>query len=188
MMLTLSLTDWIHLFLHFSSLSLLAVGGGISLVPGMHQYLVLQQAWLTDSQFASSVALAQIAPGPNVLFVALMGWNVGVNAGGVHLALLGALLCLLGIVLPSSVLTLYATRWARRNQQHRVVRAFKQGMTPLVVALLMSSAWVLATPSMTTDTPWTFWVLGVTALWVLWRTKIHLLWVLLAGAVLGAIG
>jgi chromate transporter len=41
---------------------------------------------------------------------------------------------------------------------------------------------------MTTDTPWTFWVLGVTALWVLWRTKIHLLWVLLAGAVLGVIG
>ena len=40
------------------------------------------QHWLTDSQFTSSVALAQAAPGPNVLFVALMGWNVGLNAGG----------------------------------------------------------------------------------------------------------
>lgn len=188
MSLELTPADWLHLLLNFMGLSLLAVGGGISVVPGMHRYLVVQQAWLSDAQFTSSVALAQIAPGPNVLFVALMGWNVGINAGGMHWALLGAVLCLLGIVLPSSVLTLFATRWAQRNQKHRGVRAFKQGMTPLVVALLVSTAWLLVSPSLTRETPWTFWLLGGVALLVLWRTKIHLLWVLLAGAVLGATG
>jgi chromate transporter len=90
--------------------------------------------------------------------------------------------------LPSSVLTLVATRWAQRNQKHRGVRAFKQGMTPLVVALLVSTAWLLVTPSLTPQTPWTFWLMGATALWVLWKTRVHLLWVLLAGAVLGATG
>lgn len=185
---TLTPADWLDLLLHFMGLSLLAVGGGISVVPGMHRYLVVQQAWLTDSQFASSVALAQIAPGPNVLFVALMGWNVGINAGGMHWALLGALLCLLGIVLPSSTLTLFATRWAHRNQKHRGVRAFKQSMTPLVVALLVSTAWLLVTPSLTPQTPWTFWLLGSVALLALWKTQVHLLWVLATGAVLGALG
>jgi chromate transporter len=58
------------------------VGGAITTAPDMHRYLVTDQRWLTDSQFTSSIALAQAAPGPNVLFVALMGWNVGLNAGG----------------------------------------------------------------------------------------------------------
>ena len=188
MELSLSFLDWLDLFARFALLSLLSVGGGISVVPGMHRYLVVQQSWLTEAQFTSSVALAQVAPGPNVLFVSLMGWNVGQNAGGLHWALLGALLCLIGIVLPSSVLTLLATRWARRNQRRRSVRAFKLGMTPLVVALLVSTAWLLIAPHVSSQPSWFFWAFGGLALVVLWKTKLHLLWVLLAGAVLGAMG
>jgi len=74
--------DWLALFTHFLTLSLLAVGGAITTAPDMHRYLVTDQHWLTEVQFTSSIALAQAAPGPNVLFVALMGWNVGLNAGG----------------------------------------------------------------------------------------------------------
>jgi chromate transporter len=74
---SLAPADWIGLFTHFTALSLLAVGGVITTVPDMQRYLVADQHWLTDSQFTSSIALAQAAPGPNVLFVALMGWNVG---------------------------------------------------------------------------------------------------------------
>lgn len=186
--LNLSAPDWLGLWLHFTALSLLAVGGGMSVVPGMHRYLVVQQAWLTEAQFASSIALAQVAPGPNVLFVSLMGWNVGINAGGMHWALLGAVLCLLGIVVPSSLLTLFATRWAHRNRQHLGVRAFKQGMTPLVVALLASTAWLLIVPSITAQTAWSYWLFGVLAVGLLWQTRLHLLWVLLGGALLGAFG
>ena len=188
MALSLSTVDWLSLWLHFSALSLLSVGGGMSVVPGMHGYLVDQQGWLTDAQFSSSIALGQIAPGPNVLFVSLMGWNVGVNAGGVHWALLGALLCLLGIVLPSSLLTLVATRWAHRNQHNRGVRAFKQGMAPLVLALLASTAWLLIAPTVTAETTWPYWLFAVLAALVLWKTKIHLLLVLAAGALAGALG
>ena len=73
---------WWSLVVHFASLSLLAVGGAITTAPDMHRYLVGQQGWLSDAQFTSSIALSQAAPGPNVLFVALLGWNVGLNAGG----------------------------------------------------------------------------------------------------------
>ena len=66
----------------FVTLSLLSVGGAITTVPEMHRYLVAQNAWLTDSQFSASIALAQAAPGPNVLFVAVLGWNVGMASGG----------------------------------------------------------------------------------------------------------
>ena len=187
-MMTLEIADWLGLLLHFGLLSLLAVGGGISVVPDMHRYLVVQQGWLTQQQFTSSVALAQIAPGPNVLFVALMGWNVGVNAGNVYLGVLGAALCLLGLLIPSSLLTLVATRWAHRNRTRPGVRAFKAGLTPLVVALLAATSWLLLEPSLVASTVEYSVSVVVIATLILWRTSIHLLWVLAAGAVIGGQG
>ncbi len=188
MIVPLAVHDWLGLWLHFSALSLLAVGGGMSVIPGMHRYLVDEHAWLTEHQFASSIALGQIAPGPNVLFVAMMGWHVGVNVGGLQWALLGALLCLTGMVLPSSLLTLFATRWAHRNQRHPGIRAFKLGMTPLVVSLLLSTAWLLIAPQVQAGASWRYWLFGVLAAIVLWRTRVPLLLLLLAGALLGAAG
>ena len=77
-----SWSDWFTLFLHFLSLSLLSIGGAITTVPDMHRFLVGEKSWLSDNQFTGSIALAQAAPGPNVLFVAVLGWNIGMNAGG----------------------------------------------------------------------------------------------------------
>jgi chromate transporter len=68
--------------MHFAVLSLMGIGGAITTAPEMHRFLVTEKHWLTDPSFSSSIALAQSAPGPNVLFVALMGWQVGINAGG----------------------------------------------------------------------------------------------------------
>lgn len=158
------------------------------MVPDIHWYLVIEHGWITQQQFTSSVALAQVAPGPNVLFVALMGWNVGANAGSVYLGALGAVLCLFGLVLPSSLLTLVATRWAQRNREHPFVCALKTGLTPLVVALLASTAWLLLAPSLTGDAALAAGLLVLLATGVLWRTSIHLLWVLAAGGVVGAVG
>jgi chromate transporter len=181
--------DWLGLLLHFMGLSLLAVGGGFSVVPGMHRYLVDQQNWLSPAQFASSIAIAQAAPGPNIMFVAVMGWQVGLNVGGgLFWAGLGALLCMLGMVLPSSLLTLLTTRWAARHQHHRAIRAFKQGMAPMVVALLVSTAVLLLRPALASETAWQAAALGAVAFVILWRTRVHLLWVLASGAVLGAMG
>ena len=56
---TLTWADWLALFTHFASLSLLAVGGVIATAPDMHRYLVGDRSWLTDAQFNSSVALAR---------------------------------------------------------------------------------------------------------------------------------
>ena len=180
--------DWLALFVHFASLSLLAVGGAITAVPEMHRYLVGDKLWLTDAQFSASIALAQAAPGPNVMFVALMGWNVGLNAGGYGLALLGASATMLGILLPSTMLTFMAARWGHRNRELRAVRAFKQGMAPIVIGLLVSTGWILASAYGNPKTDWPLWLLTAISTLLVWRTKIHLLWLLGAGAVLGGMG
>ena len=180
--------DWLSLFVHYAALSLLCVGGAITTAPDMHRFLVQEKGWLTDPQFSASIAIAQSAPGPNVLFVALMGWNVGLNAGGLPLAALGLTLAMLGIMLPSTTLTYLAARWGQANRELRGVRAFKQGMAPIVVALLVATGWILATGGNYSVRNWPLWlVTGVTTV-IVWRTRLHLLWLLGAGALLGWFG
>jgi len=186
--LVFALQDWLALFLHYLSLSLLSIGGAITTAPDMHLFLVAQQGWLTEAQFSASIAIAQAAPGPNVLFVALLGWNVGLNAGGVLTGLMGVLIALSGILVPSTTLTYLAARWGHRNRDLRSVRAFKQGMAPIVVALLIATAWILATANNDTLQDWPLWLVAVMTALIVWRTKLHMLWLLGAGALLGWFG
>ena len=187
---TISMTgvDWLALFVHYLSLSLLSVGGAITATSDMHRYQVDQQHWLTDPQFSASIAIAQAAPGPNVLFVALLGWNVGVNAGGLPTALLGMALAMVGILLPSTTLTYFAARWGHANRDLRAVRAFKQGMAPIVIALLIATGWILATGSNYVLRDWPLWLVAIVTALIVWRTKLHLLWLLGAGGALGWFG
>jgi len=185
---TLAAGDWFAFFVHFVLLSLLAVGGAITTVPDMHRYLVDERNWLTDSQFSASVAIGQASPGPNVLFVALFGWNVGLNAGGIPLAFFGALVALAGCTVPSTTLTYFAARWGHENRDLRGVRAFKQGMAPIVVALLVATGFILATGSSYKPRDWPVWAIAVVSTLIVWRTRIHLLWLLGAGAIIGWMG
>ncbi|MDQ1831233.1 chromate transporter [Massilia scottii] len=181
----LSWSDWFNLFGHYLMLSLMSVGGAISTTPEMYRYLVEQHHWLTQAQFNNAIALAQAAPGPNVLFVALMGWQVGMNAGSTGAAFLGVAVTMFGILIPSTVLTWFAAQWGHRNRDLRAVRAFKQGMAPVVIALLLSTSWILGSASGRLATDWPLWLLTVASGLVIWRTKLHLLWILAGGALLG---
>jgi chromate transporter len=196
MSIELSAADWLALWTHFLSLSLLAVGGAITTAPDMHRYLVDEQHWMTDGQFTASIALAQAAPGPNVLFVALMGWHVGVNAAadlGVGwitwgYGLLGVAVAMLGILIPSTTLTFAAARWGHKNREMRAVRAFKQGMAPIVIALLIATGWILVASHGSLADSWRLWLVTIVATLVVWKTKLHLLWLLGAGGLLGWMG
>jgi chromate transporter len=194
MTIQLATADWWALLAQFLSLSLLAVGGAITTAPDMHRYLVTQQHWLSEAQFSSSIALAQAAPGPNVLFIALFGWQVGLNAAASSglpswaSALLGVTLAMVGTLLPSTILTFSVARWGHRNRERRLVRAFKQGMAPLVIGILLATGVILATSQGTSPDHWPLWLLTAVTALLVWRTRIHLLWLLGAGAVLGGMG
>ncbi|HEX2009679.1 MAG TPA: chromate transporter [Roseateles sp.] len=177
----LSLAQYGDLLLHFLMLSLLSVGGAITAAPEMHRYLVGQQGWLSDTQFTSSIALAQAAPGPNILFVAVLGWNA---AGP-----LGALVALLGIMLPSTILVLAATRWASEHKHTLGVRSFTAGMAPLTLGLLIATGWLLAVPYVRDPAHRlaTLALMAATVLLTL-KTRISLVWLVLGGGVLGALG
>ncbi|MDH5338497.1 MAG: chromate transporter [Rubrivivax sp.] len=165
------------LFGHFLLLSLLAVGGAISTVPDMHRFVVVERGWLDDLGLTESVALAQAAPGPNVLFVAVIGWNVG--------GLAGMLATMVGSLLPSATLAVAAHRYGERRRMSRAVRAFRAGMAPLALGLLLSTGWVLTEP---VRAQWGAMLLVAGTVAVMWRTRISPLWPIAAGALAGALG
>ena len=173
--------ELLGLFGHFLLLSLLAVGGAITTAPDMHRYMVTEQHWLTDAQFTSSIAIAQAAPGPNLLFVAVLGWNA---AGPI-----GAFATTAGILLPSTVLSLWATRWGSQRRERRFVRSFTNGLTPLTLGLLLATGWILAEPYV--RVPQYRWgALGLIAITVLvmLRTKASPMWLVALGALAGVLG
>jgi chromate transporter len=168
--------ELLSLFAHFLMLSLLAIGGAITVAPDMHRVLVERMGLLTDAQFNASIAIAQGSPGPNVLFVAVMGYQAA--------GLVGALATLAGIMLPSTTLALAAARGGHERRDWGPVRAFKAGMAPIVVALMFATAWILSA-----GTPgWKHLLLTLAAAMLVWRTRVHLLLLIGAGALLGATG
>ena len=169
--------DLLQLWLHFMLLSLLAVGGAITTAPDMQRFLVTDRGWMSDAQFTTGVAIAQAAPGPNILFVAVMGWHVA--------GLAGVLATLLGIMGPSSIIAWQVGRLRQRRAGSRGMRAFTAGLTPLTLGLLLSTAWVLLAPTRQHPAAWVL-LAATVALSV--RTRISPMWLIGAGALVGAGG
>ncbi len=168
---------WWALFGHFLALSLMSIGGAITLVPDMHRRLVTDGGLLSDTDFTASIALAQAAPGPNVLFVALMGWYSG--------GLGGALGSMLGIMLPSTTLTLVVSRWVATRRAWLSVQAFQAGMVPVTIGLLLATGYLLAPPVQTQPSAL---ALSVAVALLVWRTRISLIWLVAAGGLIGGLG
>lgn len=165
------------LFGHFLLLSLLAIGGAIATAPEMHRIAVEEHGWITDAQFGASIALAQASPGPNVLFVAVVGWHVA--------GLAGAAVAMAGMLLPSTLLAVAVGRLGRRRADHPGMRAVVAGLAPLTIGLVLAGAWVLIEPVRHQPGPV---LLAVAAALLLWRTRISPLWLIAGGAVVGALG
>ncbi len=177
----LSALDLLGLFAHFLSLSLLAVGGAMTTAPGMHRYIVLQHGWITDAQFTASIAIAQSSPGPNVMFVAVLGWNLA--------GVLGVLATMVGMLLPSTVLSLWATRWGAQRRETRGVRAFTTGLTPITLGLLLATSWILAEPYLVVPAHRNgALALIAISIVVIVRTRWSPMWLIRLGALVGMLG
>ena len=178
---TLPAGELLELFLRFLTLSLLSIGGAMSTAPEMHRYLVVERGWLGEADFTTAIALAQAAPGPNVLFVPVLGFQVA--------GLAGAAAALLGILLPSTLLSLGVSRWGATRRNTPLVRAFTAGLAPVTVGLTFAAGWLLALPFIG-DPAHRAGALGLIALTaaVTLKTKLAPMWLIAVGAAAGALG
>jgi chromate transporter len=92
------------------------------------------------------------------------------------------------MLLPSTTLTLLAARWSHQNRERLGVRAFKAGMAPIVIGLLGATGWILSDTQGRASNNAPLWLLTVLVTVLVWRTRIHLLWLLALGGLLGWLG
>lgn len=161
----------------FMVLSLLSIGGAQAIIPEIQRRAVDLEHWMTDADFAQMFAVSQAAPGPNVLIVSLVGWK----AAGIA----GAIVAMLAMCAPTSVLTYHiAHAWDRfRDAPLRI--AIQRAIAPVTVGLVLSSGYVLT--RVADHTVVAYVVTAVTVLFAM-TTRLHPLWMLGAGAALGALG
>lgn len=165
----------LQILVTFSILSLVAVGGANAVLPEMHRQLVELHGWMDDATFSQLYALAQAAPGPNILVASVMGWRVGAW-GGMAMATLGMLL-------PSAILA-----WCMAGLLHRLrgaawLKPAQAGLVPIAVGLLLAAGLVMAEASSQFGLL-PLVIVAASTLFV-WRTSWSPLWVLAGGGVLG---
>ncbi|MFW1807229.1 chromate transporter [Acinetobacter ursingii] len=166
----------ITLALVFTQLSVLAFGGGNAILPEMQHQVVNIHHWMSAEQFSSLFAMAQAAPGPNMMIVPLIGWHVAGPTG-----LLVTSLAKFG---PSSMITVYALKFWQRFKDHPFRSRFEQALKPITVGLVLVSAWMIAHAS--AQNTILVMIVILTTLLGLFK-KIHPLWVMLLGAGLGIV-
>jgi chromate transporter len=167
----------ISLAVLYVQLSLVAFGGGNTILPEMHRQVVDVHHWMTSTDFAALYALAQAAPGPNMMVVPLIGWHIAGWAG--------MLVTTLAVFGPSSILTVVALRLWRRFKHPTWRQAIQAGLVPISVGLVAASASIIAR---TVDHAWIFAAITAASALLAIRTKVHPLWLLAAGAAIGWTG
>jgi chromate transporter len=122
----------LRLVLYLLPMSMLTVGGGLSITADLHRQMVDGFGWLTDAEFLDMFALTRMAPGPSTTITAMIGWKVA--------GLVGAIAASIAIYLPSSLLIYgLATVW-RRSQGALWQRAMTAGLGPLGAGMILSAA------------------------------------------------
>jgi len=167
----------LSLALLYGQLSLLAFGGGNAVIGEMQRQVVDVHGWMSAREFVALYALAQAAPGPNMLISSLVGWRVAGFAG--------AMVATTAMIAPAGALLLSVSAVWFRFKDAPWRRLIQAGITPLTAGLVLAASAILC---QVTTVNWRYAVLTAAAALVLWRTKLHPLVVLAAGGLLGAAG
>jgi chromate transporter len=165
------------LALHFAILSLFAIGGAMAVVPEMHRQVVEVQGWMTDRQFADLFAIAQAAPGPNIIVVTLIGYQ---TAG-----IAGALIATAAMCAPSCVITYFVSRTFDRFKDAHWRIVVQAGLVPVSVGLFAAGFFIVAR---TADRTLVAFAITLATAAVAYWTRFNPLWLFGLAGVLGYLG
>lgn len=166
----------VELALYFALLSVVSVGGMPSVMPEMQRFVVDVKGWLTPAEFIQAFAVGQAAPGPNVLIASLIGWQVA--------GLAGAFVALGAFCLPAAMIAWWVAELWDRFKDSPWRRAIQRAIAPIVVAMILSGGFVLATPA---SPDWRLWLIAGASAAGMLLSNLNPLWLLAGGGLLGAV-
>ncbi|MFN0004337.1 MAG: chromate transporter [Burkholderiaceae bacterium] len=123
----------------FAMTAIVSIGGIATMIPEIHRIAVETYAWMDDTDFATAFAISQVAPGPNVLLMSLVGWRVAGFAG--------LMTATLSTVLPTAALSVGFSRLESKLKTTPWYAIINKSFPPLIVGLMLSSGLVTAKAS-----------------------------------------
>lgn len=123
---------YLELFWSFFQIGLFSIGGGYAAMPLIQNQVVDLHPWLTMTQFADIMTIAEMTPGPIAINSATF---VGIQVAGLP----GAIIATLGCVLPSCVIVLTLAYIYYRFRGLNIVQGILAGLRPAVIAMIASA-------------------------------------------------
>ncbi|MGI5835447.1 MAG: chromate transporter [Chloroflexota bacterium] len=164
----------LELILTFLKIGAFTFGGGMVMIPFMEQDAVNTFGWLTHREFVDAIAIGQITPGPIVISSVFIGYKVA--------GILGAVLAMGSISLPTFFYSIAAAHQLHRLKGNLRVRAFLRGVGPAVVGMILAAGFTIARASIIDL--WTG-ILAVACLIAIVRFKIDAALVIVAAGFAG---
>lgn len=174
-----------ELFISFTRASLAGFGGGPSMITLIQNEVVDLRGWLTGQELLDAYAFANTLPSP-------LATKLAAYVGFQQAGWLGAAVALIGVTVPTALLTIGVASLFLRYRQNRQLVRFLRGVRPVVLALLMYVVWEFLAPTFG-ETPaelvanwWLFVIAGVSAV-LLVRYRVHPLPLIISGGLLGVL-
>ena len=123
---------YLELFWSFFQIGLFSIGGGYAAMPLIEHQVVDAHPWLTMTQFADIMTIAEMTPGPIAINSATF---VGIQVAGLP----GAIIATLGCILPSCTIVMILAYIYYRFRSLTIVQGVLAGLRPAVVAMIASA-------------------------------------------------
>jgi chromate transporter len=122
------------LFLAFGKIGLLSFGGGSTTLVLMQQEVVERRQWLDSRNFLLTMALSQMWPGVHLIAQAVL---IGHRLRG----FVGALTCLVGMMLPATTVTILFTAFFLVLRENPLGQGAIAGVLPATAGLAFAVAY-----------------------------------------------
>lgn len=123
---------YLELFWSFFQIGLFSIGGGYAAMPLIQHQVVEIHSWLTMTQFADIMTIAEMTPGPIAINSATF---VGIQVAGLP----GAIIATVGCVFPSCIIVMSLAYVYYRFRGLTMVQGILTGLRPAVVAMIASA-------------------------------------------------
>lgn len=138
---------YLKLIWAYLKIGLFGFGGGYAML-ALIENCIVGPGWITEQMFTDIVAISQMTPGPiGINSATYIGYVAPAASSPMFLSpvfgILGSILCTLVVVVPSFLLTLYASHFIARHKESAVVKGVFMGLRPVVVGLIASAALLL---------------------------------------------
>ena len=131
---------YLKLFISYLKIGFFGFGGGYAMLSLIQNEIVVQNAWMTNAEFADIVAISQMTPGPIAINSATY---VGYTVAGFW----GSVVATVSVCLPALTLMILITRFFLRLRNNRFMKGAIAGMKPVVVGMIGAAVLLLLVPS-----------------------------------------